>query len=192
MTYQFKIQIADIDNPPIWRRLTVPASFTFYQLHMVIQVAFGWENYHLYQFSEKGWSSKSVIVDRAETELEDDFSDVEKITSDEIKLSEIFKRKGKRYNYLYDSGDEWWHSIVLEEIIKEETTVADCLDGEGACPPEDCGGPWGYARLKQIMKDKHHPEYEEMREWIGLEKGEENDPEWFDLIETKHLVEIAD
>lgn len=185
MAFQFKIQLRDITHPPVWRRLLVPEQFTFYQLHLVIQAAFEWDNYHLFQFSPGSYGSKPLIA-IPHPEWEADVRDAEK-----VKLTEIFTTPGQKFVYIYDFGDDWFHQITLEEITPEKLLKAGCLAGKGACPPEDCGGPWGYANLKAILEDPKDPEHKEMKEWLGLAKNEKWDAHAFDLEVTgKRVSEI--
>lgn len=181
MLYQFKIQLQDISDPPVWRRVTVPAQFNFMQLHEVIQYVFGWEDYHLYQFSSKGYGSDDTIVHP---------HDEDGIKADEVKLTEVFSKKGQKFIYIYDFGDDWIHTITLEDVIDEKKLKATCLDGKGACPPEDCGGPFGYERLKEIVKNSDDPEYDEIREWLMLDEDEEWDSEAFTKEEMADINEI--
>lgn len=183
MAFQFKIQLNDITDPPVWRRLVVPEQFTFLRFHGVIQVAFGWGDYHLFQFSPKGWGSEPVIaVPNEEVDEMPDF-DCKK-----IKLKDIFEKPKQKFTYIYDFGDDWEHSIILEKIIEEKITRAACIDGEGACPPEDCGGAGGYFYLKAKLSDPKHPEHKDMKEWLGLSKNQKWDPSLFDLESVKDAV----
>jgi len=167
MTYQFKIQIKGIAKPPVWRRVEVPASFTFKRFHDVIQIAFGWEDYHLFQFSPKGWGSEPAIS----IPHEDDWEEVE--DAQKIKLKDVFFAEGQKYVYIYDFGDDWEHQITLEAISDKGTRKAVCLAGKGACPPEDCRGVWGYEDMKRVLAEKpDSEEAAEWLEWLGLEKGE--------------------
>ena len=138
MAFQFKIQLLNISIPTVWRRLLVPEQFTFLRMHKVIQVAFGWEDCHLFQFSPKGYGSEPNISMSFEG---DDFAE-EKIDPSKIKLSDMFGIPKQRYIYIYDFGDDWKHQIVLEKITGDKKLRAECIAGQGACPPEDCGGPW--------------------------------------------------
>jgi Plasmid pRiA4b ORF-3-like protein len=142
MIFQFKIQLRDISKPPIWRTVIIPGSFTFHRFHLVIQAAFGWEDRHLYEFSEKRYKSDLIIS----LPSEDNYLPVE--DSQKMILTEIFNAKGQKYTYIYDLGDDWVHKIILEEIIEGTADSADCINGKGYCPPKDCGGPAGYEQLK--------------------------------------------
>ena len=89
---------------------------------------------------------------------------------------------GRRsYTYIYDFGDCWQHTILLEKVIPKVSCVPELIGGKGACPPEDCGGVMGYKNMLEILADKNHPEYYEYLEWLGLEEDETWDPEEFDL-----------
>jgi hypothetical protein len=175
---QFKIQLKGIKKPPVWRRVTVPSNYSFYDLHLIIQKAFGWWNSHLFQFSEKGFGSYQIITEIYD-EFEPDFN--EQIPAKEIKISDVFKREKQKFVYIYDFGDSWEHDITLEKINTEKSRYPSLLDGKGKCPPEDCGGVWGYEGFKEIMADKKHPEYAEYSEWCGLEDDEEWNPNELDL-----------
>lgn len=164
----------------------MPANITFAAFHEIIQASFGWCNYHLYQFSPKGYGSEPAIGPSGIDE-----EDFEEQDSETVMLGDIFTKPKQTFNYIYDFGDDWAHQITLEEISEKIVLGPVCLDGKGACPPEDCGGPWGYANLLEILADPKHSEYKEMREWLGLDKGEELDPNAFDLddvnLELKSL-----
>jgi hypothetical protein len=185
MQFQFKIQLAHISKPTVWRRVLVPEHFSFEKFHRVIQAAFGWGNYHLYQFSPTGYGSQPQIG------IPDDsgWSDEEIINSKKIKLSEIFNTPKQKFTYIYDFGDAWTHKIELEQIKEQVAKKASLLEGKSACPPEDCGGPWGYTNLLKILADPEHEEYEDMREWLGLD---DDDEEWqvnyFNFEEAKEDV----
>lgn len=185
MMLQFKIQLKQLDNPTVWRRVIVPAQFTFYQFHKVIQAAFGWENCHLYQFSPKGYGSEPIIGEQGENH------DEEVLDSQKIKLSKIFTVPNQKFVYIYDFGDDWMHVITLEKINKDASIVADCIDGKGACPPEDCGGFYGYIDLKRILSNRKDPEHEEMKELLGLEEDEIWDANAFDVKQASEAVRRA-
>jgi hypothetical protein len=89
----------------------------------------------------------------------------------------VLSEKAK-FTYNYDFGDSWEHQLVVEKVLKPEKALTHpvCLDGERACPPEDCGGVWGFANYVKAISDRKHPDHEELLEWGG-----EFDPEKFDL-----------
>ncbi|MBW6535317.1 MAG: plasmid pRiA4b ORF-3 family protein [Mariniphaga sp.] len=183
-TYQFKIQINGITHPPVWRRIAVPSNYSFYDFHRIIQEAFGWWSSHFFQFSKNGFGSGQVITEIYE-DVDADFE--EQIDAKEIYLSDVFDKEKQKFVYIYDFGDSWEHTITLEKILPEKTITPELLAGKGQCPPEDCGGVWGYENFKEIMVDKKHPEYEEYAEWVGLGNDEEWNPAQFDL-EKKQVI----
>jgi len=183
MTYQFKIQIKGITKPPVWRRVEVPSTFTFDELHEVIQIVFNWGNYHLYMFTPQGYGSNPVIS----IENEDDWEKLD-MKADETKLSEIFNAEMQTFIYTYDFGDDWIHNITLEKITDKIITSPVCLAGKGTCPPEDCGGVWMYEDIKSILADPSHKEHKSRKEWYGLGKDEIFNPDTFDIEETNQML----
>lgn len=185
-TFQLKIQLANISNPTVWRRIKVPSDFTFYELHKVIQLVFGWTNSHLYMFSPGGFGSTPVITELREDE--DDFEWGRRMEADDVELAEIFIKEKQHFTYIYDFGDSWTHKITLEKILDEPSYAPECTGGKGKCPPEDCGGIWGFENLKEVLADKKHPEHKDTARWLGLQKNETWDPAEFDLVETSMIL----
>src|SRR3989338_6623944 len=104
-----------------------------------------------------------------------------------MQVSNLINKEKQKFIYLYDFGDGWLHKIILEKIVTETENgqIPRCIAGERACPPEDCGGVWGYSGLMEIKKDKNHPDYEErIIEWLG----EDYDHEEFKLEEINLLL----
>ncbi len=168
---QLRVTLQNVE-PAVWRRVRVNANLTFLQLHRVIQAAMGWGDYHLHEFEvgrqRIGTNSK-----------EDSFLGGEMaLPESKHHLGETLANR-KKFRYWYDFGDDWWHEITVEKRLdaNADDLPARLLGGENACPPEDCGGPWGYAELCAALSDPAHPEHEEMLEWIGGEF----DPGAFDL-----------
>ena len=157
-------------NPPIWRRIEVPYNFTLHELHLVIQAAMGWENYHLYTFR----------VGRTSYSIPNDEWPNEDIDSRKTKIKNlIFIGPKSKMIYEYDFGDSWEHDVTIEKIIPAEIGVnyPRCVSGKLACPPEDSGGTYGYARKLGIIENPKDEEYEETVECLG----EDFDAEHFDL-----------
>jgi hypothetical protein len=161
--YQFKITLLDIE-PPIWRRIQIQ-DCTLQKLRNHIQQAMGWTNSHHYQFEIQ----KQCYGDPAM--LSEGFDEFECLDSSKTLLSSILSERRKRFafNYEYDFGDGWKHEILYEGIppIDTKAKYPICLEGEGACPPEDCGGAWGYIHLLNVLEDPEHVEHRELKEWIG-------------------------
>lgn len=184
MIYIFHIKLEETE-PEVWRRIVVPTDYTFYQLHKAIQGAFGWENSHLFQFSQSG------LMDKICYGYPGDDIDPEITTIDarKTRISKIFKKAGQTYCYIYDFGDGWTHQILLEKIEQKDMYVPYCLDGSGACPPEDVGGISGYYEMVKILKKKQHPEKASYIQWLGLVEGEKWDAAFCSIREiNKRLV----
>ncbi len=183
MAFIFKIQIKDITHPPVWRRIIIPEHFSFLQFHEVIQAAFGWQDYHLFQFCDKEYNSTLTIG------IPDpDFDEFNTQDSETIYVNELFSLAGQKLNYIYDFGDSWVHQLKLEKITDDKLLKADVLNGKGACPPEDCGGVHGYMQLKELMLNPKDPEYKSTRAWLGLKKNETWDADLFDLEKAWEAV----
>lgn len=163
--YQFKITLEDI-KPVIWRRIQVPDDCTFWDLHVAIQDTMGWLDCHLHQF-DMGERNFIGIPD----------NDGGCKPGWTKRISAYFFESKQKCLYEYDFGDSWRHKMTLEKILPLESDVKypRCIGGKRACPPEDCGGVWGYEQLLKILKDPTHEEYEERMEWVG----DDFDPEDF-------------
>lgn len=162
--YQFKIMLEEI-KPPIWRRIQVPATYTFWDLHVAIQDAMGWQDYHLHQFDvQNPKSGKKDEIGIPHEEYENNT-----LAGWETPIASYFSLENKKAKYVYDFGDNWKHRILLEKILSQNpgSHYPICIAGERACPPEDCGGIWGYDDLLEIIQDKKHEEYESTMEWLG-------------------------
>jgi hypothetical protein len=168
-TYQLSVTLQGSD-PAIWRQIQVPATITLERLHRVLQVAMGWEDDHLHQFiaGNKQYGAPmpgDLIRVRDESQA---------------RLYRVLPRPRARMLYEYDFGDGWIHEIVLEEVLRPEQAIEHpvCSAGERACPPEDCGGIWGYYGMLEAIRDPKHPEHEGILDWMG----EDFDPEAFDRV----------
>lgn len=184
MLLQLKIQIEGISKPPVWRKILVPDHFTFERLHQVIQAAFGWSDSHCYAFSPAGYGS----VPQIGVPDEGGWMDTEIRDSSKIKISKILTTKGMTFCYVYDFGDDWVHSLQLEDVTDEKAIRATLVSGKGACPPEDCGGVWGYDNLVDAVNNTYHPEHDDMRNWMGMDEGETWDKSSFDLHKAQKEV----
>ena len=173
--YQLKITLKDI-RPPIWRRVQVLSSTTLQQLHLIVQEVMGWDNYHMHQFSIAG-------IDYGQPEPEYDFNVRSEKT---VILRQVVKSEKFKFSYTYDFGDSWEHEILVEKELLSSpgTNYPVCITGKRACPPEDCGGSWGYAELLEIITEPSHPEYEERIEWVG----ESFNPNTFDINEVNQRL----
>jgi len=172
---QFKITIQDI-YPPIWRRIIVPENYSFWDFHVAIQDAFGWDDDHLHAFRIKIKDNFQIGIPDTD---EIDSSNI--IAGWKVKINECIDKIGKKIFYEYDFGDGWEHEIVFEKITDDDIKKPKCIDGSRACPPEDCGGVPGYEDFCEIMKKKKGKEYKEAKEWYGSDY----DPEYFNASEVK-------
>jgi len=176
--YQIKIQLLGVTKPPVWRRLRVSAGLSLDQFHGVIQSAMGWYDCHLHVFSDG--SREYGIPD-------DELGHLDERT---VSLSQVFSGVGDKLCYTYDFGDDWEHEVTLEKILPESVgaTSSFCVTGKGACPPEDCGGPWGYEEMKASLADPEAEDHEDLLEWLGLDSGDDFDAKEFSAEEVNHRL----
>jgi hypothetical protein len=166
--YQIKISLIGV-KPPIWRTVLVASNIDLETFHDVIQLAMGWTDSHLHQF----------IANKVFYGIPDDDFELEMEDETKYKLSQLLKKEKESIKYEYDFGDSWEHKILLEKILPfdTKTVLPVCIKGKRACPPEDCGGIWGYEELLETISNPNHPDHDDMLEWLGGEF----DPEEFDL-----------
>jgi hypothetical protein len=134
----------------------------------------GWEDDHLHVFSTGGQQYGSPDPELGHA------------NEASVHLLDLLSALGDKLRYTYDFGDSWEHDIVLEEVSPgpAERVYPSCLTGQGACPPEDCGGVWAYDRLKDILADPRDEEHEDMLDWLGLESAEDFNPKAFSVDEV--------
>ena len=181
LIYQFKVTLLDI-KPAIWRRVQVP-DCTLADLHEYIQAAFGWWNYHLHQFDIDGERYGPAAPDDMDFGLE-------MIDEADVTLGKLIPKSGRksRWVYEYDFGDGWRHEVLFEGFppSNPKAKYPQCVEGARACPPEDCGGPWGYADYLAAIADPENEQHEEMLEWRGP-----FDPEAFDAKQATREMRKA-
>jgi len=168
---QLKIQLRHI-RPPIWRRGVVPESATLGDLHVVIQIAMGWENGHMHCFRIGPHSLTSSA-------MAGPGDDLRMRNADRVRLAEIAAPR-RNSVYEYDFGDGSEHEIIIEKMLPADPNAKypRCLGGVRACPPEDCGGYPGYADLRQALKTECPTEEQrDLLAWLG----DRYDPEFFDV-----------
>lgn len=193
--FVFKITLND-STPRIWRRIEVPATYTFFDLHCAIQDTMGWTDSHLHAFrldtrsqsKSKRESKRGTIItiEFPNPEGHDEYSDE---CYDERKehVADWFGKRMTQCVYDYDFGDSWAHTVLFEKETNCESGVGypRCTAGKNACPPEDCGGVWGYEDLQKIIKNPSHEEHADMLDWLCIESAEEFDPKYFDTAEIE-------
>jgi len=183
--YQFKIILMGI-KPKVWRRIQIQ-DCTLDKLHEHIQTAMGWTNSHLHQFEIKGERYGDPAL------MDDGFDGFACIDSTKTYLSHVLPGTDKRFafRYEYDFGDSWQHKILFEGTppVDLKAKYPLCMEGERACPPEDCGGVWGYGDFLKAIRNPKHEEHDSMLEWVGGRF----DSEYFDAKEaTAAMRELAE
>lgn len=179
----FQVQIALKDfKPKIWRRILIPSNLLLSDFHMIIQTTMGWTNSHLHQFIK----NRQYYLER----VKDDptWDEMDNVDYKKMKVSDLLKKEKDKIVYEYDFGDGWEHHIILEKILPIDANLKYpiCLAGKMNCPPEDCGGVYGYAEMLEVLKDPTHEEYEDYIEWLG----EDCDPKYFDKNEVNILLHL--
>jgi Plasmid pRiA4b ORF-3-like protein len=181
---QIKAKLRGVSKPPVWRRLLVHSDTRLDRLHDAILAAFGWQGYHMHVFT-------SGADEFGVPDPELGFMDERRVS-----LGQLIGGAGDRLGYTYDFGDAWEHEIVVEELLdaNPEVHYPVLVAAKGACPPEDCGGPWGYAELKEILADPTHDQHQEMLTWLGLDDASGFDPSGLavDEIEEELALSAAD
>jgi hypothetical protein len=182
---QVRVSLED-SSPEIWRRLLVPGHIKLLFFHRILQIAMGWTDTHLHEFQIRGKSY-------GPPEPEGDALSGEQWEDDErFALYEVIHCLPARFTYTYDMGDGWEHDILIEKVVPRTrgAQYPRCIEGARACPPEDCGGIYGYEEFLEALDDPKHERHEELLGWIGRKF----DPEAFDIgsinEELRHYKEL--
>jgi hypothetical protein len=173
--YTLHVELFGIE-PSIWRRVDVPADAALAELHAVLQIVMGWQDSHMHLFE----------IDGVRYGLGDNEYDPDEHDETGVLLGDLGLRAGDRFEYTYDFGDDWVHAVTLE-AIRRDVPAGDAprlVDGQRACPPEDCGGPPGYLDLLEALADPEHDEHETMKQWLGRPW----DPEDFDVAQHDRVL----
>ncbi len=175
--YQVRIIELAHSSPLVFRTVKVPGDLSLGGLHEVIQAAMGWECCHLHQFHVG-----KVFYGQPDPAYGEDMLD-----EDSVALAGVVPRARQRLRYEYDFGDSWMHDLRVERVIKDEPDLRFpvCIDGAGACPPEDSGGIWGYQRMLEALKNPADEEHEIYVDWLG---GSRFDPAAFDLARVNRRL----
>ena len=174
--YQLKVTLNG-SKPKIWRTILVKPTTPLSKLHRIIQRTMGWDGGHMHQFEVLGEHYGCADPEWGDPSVQDE----RKLT-----LGEIASLQVNSFTYEYDFGDDWKHEITIEKTLPAEKKQKYplCIAGELACPPEDCGGIWGYYGLLDAIKNPKHAEHEQMKEWVG----EDFDPNHFILEEVNRAL----
>lgn len=172
--YRIKITLRHIE-PPVWRRFLVKADTKLGELHDTLQAVMGWEFEHLHGF-RIGHDNYGEPDPGFPSDMKNERN---------VCLYKIAS-EGSAFIYDYDFGDGWEHDLKIEKVLPAEpgADYPICLDGQRACPPEDCGGPHSYACKLEAFHDPKNEEHEEIVEWMG----EEFDAEAFDVEAVNRLL----
>lgn len=156
---RLKISLDDV-TPKVVRRLAIPFALRLDRLHLVFQAALGWENYHLWEFRIGGAGFGIPDPSWPDGPLDARKTSLQRVIAD---------TGVKHFRYLYDFGDGWEHTVVIEKIepMRPGITHPFLLAAAGRCPPEDVGGPSGYAEYLEALADANHERHIEMLEWRG-------------------------
>jgi hypothetical protein len=194
MGSKIRIELLDAKKPKVWREMWVPMAITFDQFHEILQACMGWQNYHLYSFQESLKSRYFHIMRPPFDDLPG--IDASKITIESIlwgyynayQMSlnmDVINQVDKLY-YIYDFGDQWEHEISVIDYDLTPIKHAEITDGEGACPPEDCGGIHGYERMKKYLDGKMSKK--EYYDWFTAINAEGFDIHHFDMEKHNKML----
>ena len=179
-------------DTPCKRRIVVPENLNLYQFHNVLQNCFAWQDCHLHQFvvamDSKGYPSKIILPPYDEME---DYRGVQVQSSTDVTLGEVFTSR-KMIIYEYDFGDDWIHTVKLCRTIEDcREPYPRCIEAEGDAPPEDCGGPGGFAHMMNVLKNPKHPEYADISGWLQgawrMSAGAERISRWIQDAHRKSI-----
>ena len=187
-TLVFRIRVDLLrTKPPVWRRIEVPGDLTLDRLHEVLQAVMGWTDSHLHRFRMGNIRNAAEFLTRFDVAEGD-----EGMLEDEVRLDQIVSAEGDRLWYDYDFGDGWEHVLRVEKVLDTPLKPPSCVGGKLACPPEDCGGTWGYSELAEWVRsdydDALRPEvFDTAEEALGWLPDSWH-PDVFDLDETNALL----
>lgn len=166
MVYQFKVSLLEV-RPTVWRRIQVPSTYSFWDLHVAIQDAMGWLDYHLHEFRIREPNGNKLVRIGIPG---DEFEEAEPVLEgwNEF-IAAYFCPENPSAEYTYDFGDDWKHAVKLEAVIAQQPGIRYpiCSAGDRRCPPEDVGGPYSYSEFLKAIHNPKHEEHESYLEWVG-------------------------
>lgn len=159
--FQLKVTLREV-SPPVWRRLLVPSAVTLPELHRILQIAMGWHDSHLHSF-------RFGPAQYLDPDPDSGLPLAGERDERGVRLDALLQWPRQKLVYEYDFGDGWQHTVLLEKVIDRDPAAVypACIAAERACPPEDCGGPYGYMDLLEILADRKHERHRELSEWVG-------------------------
>ena len=159
---RIKISLDNVKSA-VMRRIEVPVSVKLDTLHEMIQAIMPWDNYHSYEFRVR--ESRWAIPMPEDGYFGFPVADARKATLAQALSEPNFKV----LRYTYDFGDDWRHTIKIERRFAAELweEFPRLIAAKGRCPPENIGGPWGYAEYLEAISDPHHPQHTELIGWLG-------------------------
>lgn len=160
---RFEIRLVGIE-PEIWRVIEVPKTYAFWDLHVAIQDAMGWLDYHLHEFTILSPGGEEAI----RIGIPDDECEEEVMPEWEVPITQHLSGPGDLARYEYDFGDGWLHDVrlVAVEPMAQGAKYPRCVGGARACPPEDCGGVPGYYSFLEVLANPENEEYADTVEWL--------------------------
>ena len=174
--HTLRISLNDVESE-VWRRVVVESDTPLPMLAHILERVMGWQGHHLHLFDARG-----ILFGQ----VDDDFETDHLIDENAANVGHLLPGEGDTMRWDYDFGDGWEHQIVAESIGEptEGQRLPICLDGANACPPEDCGGPHGYADLLAVLADPKHPDHAHLKSWAP----KNFDPTKFDLKVANRLL----
>ena len=168
MTTIYKLYTELLEYKPlIWRRFFVSDSMKLSNLAYALMLLYEARGGHLFNF----YSPERNAYYGLPYEDDDDF-EREEIDARKTSLKSVMNVVGQMIIFNYDFGDSWEIAVKIEEISESELRPQKypiLLDGEGYGIIEDCGGVYGLAEIAKAFKKKKGPEYEEYRDWLGVD-----------------------
>ena len=179
LQYQLRIELKEV-QPLVWHRLVVPENVTLVKLAIILQTVMGWHGGHLHEF----------VVGRMHYGIPDeDWPGAEPFVDERrVRLNTLVESGARRFNFLYDFGDGWEHTVKVEDLVMppKEGKRIRCLAGENACPPEDVGGAYAYFDFVAAIRDPTHAEHNSNLQWVGGSF----DPSAFDLADVNERLSM--
>lgn len=164
-------------DPLIWRQVEAPTSITLKVLHDIIQITIGWFDYHLWEFT--------IGEQRYGLPIDEDWGAGPRKEAAKVRLREVLKTQRTVIDYVYDFGDYWEHRITVTDVRPGDPQLSypRYIGGEGAGPPEDCGGVPGFHALLEAKADPDHPDHAKVTEWL-----DDDEPDLIDELPIKYAL----